>query len=56
MAISSRVKMETPTPCCIPVMIKPPAGPAGDTYGLERAKGGRHASIMKYNLNQLAKS
>ena len=31
-------------------------GPAGDTYGLERGKGGRHASIMKYNLNQLAKS
>ena len=26
-------------------------GPAGDTYSLERVKGGRHASIMKYNLN-----
>jgi aryl-alcohol dehydrogenase-like predicted oxidoreductase len=27
------------------------SGPRGDTYGLERAKGGRHATIMKYNLN-----
>jgi aryl-alcohol dehydrogenase-like predicted oxidoreductase len=27
------------------------SGPDGDTYGLERAKGGRHATIMKYNLN-----
>ncbi len=27
-------------------------GPKGDTYSLEREKGGRHASIMKYNLNK----
>lgn len=27
-------------------------GPAGDVYGLERVKGGRHAGIMRYNLNQ----
>jgi aryl-alcohol dehydrogenase-like predicted oxidoreductase len=27
------------------------SGPHGDTYGLERGKGGRHATIMKYNLN-----
>ena len=26
-------------------------GPRGDTYGLERVKDGRHASIMKYDLN-----
>ena len=26
-------------------------GPAGDVYALERVKGGRHASIMKYGLN-----
>jgi aryl-alcohol dehydrogenase-like predicted oxidoreductase len=26
-------------------------GPRGDVYGLERVKGGRHARIMKYNLN-----
>lgn len=25
---------------------------AGDTYTLEREKGGKHASIMKYNLNE----
>jgi aryl-alcohol dehydrogenase-like predicted oxidoreductase len=30
-------------------------GPAGDTYSLEREKGGRHASIMKYNLNDTLK-
>lgn len=27
------------------------AGPLGDVYALEREKGGRHASIMRYNLN-----
>jgi aryl-alcohol dehydrogenase-like predicted oxidoreductase len=27
-------------------------GPAGDVYALERIKGGRHAAIMKYNLNR----
>lgn len=27
-------------------------GPTGDTYSLERIKGGKHASIMKYNLNK----
>ena len=26
-------------------------GPVGDVYALEREKGGRHASIMRYNLN-----
>jgi aryl-alcohol dehydrogenase-like predicted oxidoreductase len=26
-------------------------GPIGDVYALEREKGGRHASIMRYNLN-----
>jgi aryl-alcohol dehydrogenase-like predicted oxidoreductase len=28
------------------------AGPDGDTYSLERDKGGRHGRIMKYNLNK----
>ncbi len=27
-------------------------GPKGPVYGLERVKGGRHASIMKYGLNR----
>jgi hypothetical protein len=26
-------------------------GPSGDVYDLERDRGGRHGSIMKYNLN-----
>ncbi len=33
-------------------IIKKSKGPEGDTYYLERIKGGRHASIMKYNLNK----
>jgi aryl-alcohol dehydrogenase-like predicted oxidoreductase len=27
-------------------------GPAGDVYGLERVKGGRHAGVMRYTLNR----
>ena len=27
-------------------------GPDGDVYGLERVKGGRHASIMRYTLQR----
>ena len=27
------------------------SGPLGDVYALERTKGGRHAAIMRYNLN-----
>ncbi len=27
------------------------AGPTGDVYELERVKGGRHAAIMRYGLN-----
>jgi aryl-alcohol dehydrogenase-like predicted oxidoreductase len=30
-------------------------GPEGDTYSLERMKGGRHAAAMKYNLNDTLK-
>ena len=30
------------------------SGPLGDTYTLERDRGGRHGSIMKYNLNAKA--
>lgn len=29
-------------------------GPRGDIYELERVKGGRHAAIMRYDLNQAA--
>jgi diketogulonate reductase-like aldo/keto reductase len=28
------------------------SGPRGDVYGLERAKGGVHASVMQYTLNR----
>lgn len=31
-------------------------GPLGDVYTLERQKSGRHASIMRYNLNTSARS
>jgi hypothetical protein len=33
------------------VLAKEP-GPAGEIYALERDKGGRHARIMKTNLNR----
>jgi len=29
------------------------AGPRGEVYALERERGGRHAAIMRYNLNRL---
>ena len=29
-------------------------GPEGDTFALERDRSGRHGSIMKYNLNEVA--
>jgi aryl-alcohol dehydrogenase-like predicted oxidoreductase len=29
-------------------------GPSGDVYDLERVAGGRHAGIMRYNLNERA--
>jgi aryl-alcohol dehydrogenase-like predicted oxidoreductase len=32
------------------------AGPDGDVYALERVKGGRHASIMKYGLQKAGQS
>jgi aryl-alcohol dehydrogenase-like predicted oxidoreductase len=35
----------------IAAVIEPRLGPAGDTYALERDRGGRHGSIIKYNLN-----
>jgi len=34
-------------------ILKQAKGPLGDTYSLERIKRGRHASIMKYNLNKV---
>ena len=32
------------------------AGPAGEVYALERLSTGKHAAIMRYNLNQLHQS
>lgn len=34
-------------------VVKQAKGPSGELYGLERVVGGRHGSIMKYNLNKL---
>lgn len=36
----------------IDAVIARSSGPLGPVYGLERIKGGRHAGIMKYNLNR----
>jgi aryl-alcohol dehydrogenase-like predicted oxidoreductase len=38
--------------CAIETVINQAQGPEGHIYGLERVKGGKHAAIMKYNLNQ----
>jgi len=35
----------------IGAVIERAAGPGGDVFALERDRGGRHGSIMKYNLN-----
>ena len=35
----------------IAVILHQSSGPLGDVYALEREKGGRHAAIMRYNLN-----
>ena len=34
------------------VVLADSTGPRGDVYALEREKGGRHAAIMRYNLNR----
>jgi aryl-alcohol dehydrogenase-like predicted oxidoreductase len=36
----------------IDTLLSQSPGPAGDVYELERVKGGKHAAIMKYNLNR----
>jgi aryl-alcohol dehydrogenase-like predicted oxidoreductase len=38
----------------IDVVLAERAGPLGDVYALERDRGGRHGSIMHYNLNAKA--
>ena len=36
----------------IDILLSQSPGPRGDVYELERIKGGKHAAIMKYNLNR----
>lgn len=38
--------------CAIETVTNQAQGPEGHIYGLERVKGGKHAAIMKYNLNK----
>ena len=38
--------------CAIARVTDQAQGPEGPIYGLERVKGGRHAAIIKYNLNR----
>ena len=35
----------------ISALLNEATGPSGDVYSIERDKSGRHASIMRYNLN-----
>ncbi len=43
--------LSAPERDAIGALVTAAPGPTGDVYTLERAKGGRHAAIMRYNLN-----
>jgi aryl-alcohol dehydrogenase-like predicted oxidoreductase len=47
----SRLKLLPEDYAAIDSVVKRRTGPLGDVYELERDRGGRHGSIMKYNLN-----
>lgn len=46
-----RVRLEPDDQRAIDAALAGAPGPAGDVYSLEREPGGRHAAIMKYDLN-----
>jgi aryl-alcohol dehydrogenase-like predicted oxidoreductase len=47
----SRLKLSPEDHAAIASVVQRRMGPLGDVYELERDRGGRHGSIMKYNLN-----
>lgn len=53
-ALSFSFQLDTDDYNMIHTVLTQTKGPKGDTYGLERIKNGKHASIMKYNLNKPA--
>jgi len=48
---ATQLSLATAERAMLAALIATAHGPAGDVYALEREKGGRHASIMRYNLN-----
>ncbi len=46
-----RVHLTATDLCAIKTVLAKRHGPAGEVYALERQRDGRHAAIMKYNLN-----
>jgi aryl-alcohol dehydrogenase-like predicted oxidoreductase len=46
------LKLDTQDHALLSPILEKNAGPAGDTYTLERDKTGKHGSIMKYDLNK----
>jgi aryl-alcohol dehydrogenase-like predicted oxidoreductase len=46
------LKMDADDHALLAPLLQAHAGPAGDTYTLERDRTGRHGRIMKYNLNK----
>jgi aryl-alcohol dehydrogenase-like predicted oxidoreductase len=51
---ATRVKLDDSDRAAIARVQAGAPGPTGDVYDLERVAGGRHASIMRYNLNDPA--
>jgi len=50
----ARLKLDADDHARIDEVLRQRQGPQGDTFALERDRGGRHGSIMKYNLNKEA--
>ncbi|MGQ9598247.1 MAG: aldo/keto reductase [Anaerolineae bacterium] len=47
------IKLDEADLAAIQCIIQQAQGPVGDVYSVERIKDGKHAAIMRYNLNQL---
>ena len=48
---ATQLTLSTADRDALSALLSSATGPNGDVYALEREKGGRHASIMRYNLN-----
>jgi aryl-alcohol dehydrogenase-like predicted oxidoreductase len=51
MLAADRLRLDAADQAAISAVLRERKGPAGDTFELERDRGGRHGRIMKYELN-----